>query len=119
MRLRALALTIAMFASHGAIGRLQGQSASWLDAPKPTSWNAPGLAIPAAPRVDSPVDQRCRALARPPQMDEDARVRNQGWDLVDAFQGGWQVLLVRGTAGYDGMCRPLQYRDFVFARGVF
>jgi len=27
--------------------------------------------------------------------------------------------VIRGTAGYDGMCRPLQYQDFVFVRGAF
>jgi hypothetical protein len=25
----------------------------------------------------------------------------------------------RGTAGYDGMCRPRQYQDFVFVGSVF
>jgi hypothetical protein len=52
-------------------------------------------------------------------LDEDTRVRNRGWDLVGGYQGGWQMLVIRGTAGYDGMCRPRQYQDFVFVRGVF
>src|SRR5262249_44971049 len=60
-----------------------------------------------------------RDEARPPQVDEDKQVRSQGWDLVGPFQGGWQVLLNRGAAGYDGMCRPLKYQDFVFVRGAF
>jgi hypothetical protein len=64
------------------------------------------------------VNPRCRGLARPPQLDEDKRLRDQGWDLVGAYQGGWQILVIRGTAGYDGMCRPRQYQDFVFVRGV-
>ena len=46
-------------------------------------------------------------------------MRERGWDLVGAFQGGWQVLVIRATAGYDGMCRPRQYQDFVFVRGQF
>jgi len=29
------------------------------------------------------------------------------------------MLVIQGTAGYDGMCRPRQYQDFVFLRGVF
>ena len=58
-------------------------------------------------------------MARPPQLDEDKRVRDQGWDLVGAYQGGWQVVAIRGTAAYDGMCRPQRYQDFVFVRGVF
>src|SRR5262249_2179461 len=66
-----------------------------------------------------PLDSRCRALARPPQIEEDKRVREQGWDLVGAFQGGWQVLVIRGTASYDGMCRPREFQAFVFVRGVF
>jgi hypothetical protein len=28
-------------------------------------------------------------------------------------------VVVRGAAGYDGMCRPRQYQDFVFVRGAF
>ena len=27
--------------------------------------------------------------------------------------------MVQGAAGYDGMCRPRQYQDFVFVRGIF
>lgn len=116
---RVTSLTIAIVACHPAIGRAQGKVASWLDEPKPASWNKPGLSIPAAPKTQGPVDAKCRELARPPQLDEDKRVRDQGWDLVGAYQGGWQILVIRGTAGYDGMCRPRQYQDFVFVRGVF
>ena len=29
------------------------------------------------------------------------------------------MLVIRGTAGYDGMCRPRQFQDFVFLRGAF
>jgi heat shock protein HslJ len=29
------------------------------------------------------------------------------------------VLVLRGTAGYDGMCRPRAYQAFVFVKGVF
>jgi hypothetical protein len=28
-------------------------------------------------------------------------------------------IVIRGTASYDGMCRPRQYQAFVFVRGVF
>src|SRR4030095_9207326 len=71
------------------------------------------------PSVQGAIDRRCRELARQPELEEDKRLRGQGWDLIGAYQGGWQVLVIRGTAGYDGMCRPLQYQDFVFVRGVF
>jgi heat shock protein HslJ len=50
---------------------------------------------------------------------EDARVRDQGWHLIDAYQGGWHVLVIPATASYDGMCRPLQYQHFVFVGGAF
>ena len=29
------------------------------------------------------------------------------------------MLVVRGAANYDGMCRPRDYQDFVFVRGAF
>jgi hypothetical protein len=116
---RVTLLIIAIAASHSAIGQSQGNVASWLDEPKLPSWNKAGLPIPAAPRVQGDVDPRCRELARPPTLEEDKHLRDQGWDLVGAFQGGWQILVMRGTAGYDGMCRPRQFQDFVFVRGVF
>jgi hypothetical protein len=117
--IRLAALIIAVVASFPGTCRSQGTAASWLDQPKPPSWNKPGMSIPAAPRVQGPIDPRCRALARPAELEEDKRLRRQGWDLVGAYQGGWRILLIRGTASYDGMCRPLQYQDFVFVRGVF
>jgi LppP/LprE lipoprotein len=117
--MRVTLLMIAIVTCHPAIGRSQVSVASWLDEPKPASWNKPRVPIPAAPRIQGNMDPRCRDLARPPELEEDKRVREQGWDLVGAYQGGWQILVIRGTAGYDGMCRPRQYQDFVFVRGVF
>jgi hypothetical protein len=114
-----VSMTIAMVTGHPAFGWPQGNVASWLDAPKPASWNKPGSGIPAAPKIQGTVDPRCREAARPPQLNEDKGVRDQGWDLVGTYQGGWDMLVIRGTAGYDGMCRPRQYQDFVFVRGVF
>jgi LppP/LprE lipoprotein len=116
---RVMSLIIAIVACHPAIARPQGKVASWLDEPKPASWNTPGLSIPPAPPLQGSMDPRCRELARPPQSEEDKRVRDQGWDLIGAYQGGWQIVVIRGTAGYDGMCRPRQFQDFVFVRGVF
>lgn len=94
------------------------QSASWLDASAPTGWNVANADVPAAPAMPAG-DARCRATARPAQVDADKRVQDRGWQLVGAFQGGWQVIVVRGAAGHDGMCRPLQYQDFVFVDGAF
>ena len=110
---------ITILACHPGIGRSQVKQASWLDDPKPSSWNSRGLSIPAAPRIQANMDSRCRDAARPPELEQDKRLRDHGWDLVGAYQGGWQILVLRATAGYDGMCRPLQYQDFVFVRGVF
>lgn len=115
---RVASLLIAM-ACHDGIGRAQGTAAAWLDAAKPASWNTPGAPIPAAPKIEGAVDPRCRDAARPPRLDEDRRVRKQGWDLVGAYQGGWEIVVISGTAGYDGMCRPRQYQHFVFVRGAF
>jgi hypothetical protein len=92
--------------------------ATWLDASQPVSWNKPGLAVPAAPRIEASVDPRCRDLARPPELEEDRLLREQGWDLVGPYQGGWQTRVILATAGYDGMCRPRQYQGFVFVHGV-
>jgi heat shock protein HslJ len=116
---RAAALTMAIVSLHLPTASTQVKSASWLDAAKPASWNKAGLSVPAAPTVQDNVDIRCRELARPPESAEDIRVKERGWDLVGAFHGGWQVVVIRGTAGYDGMCRPRQYQDFVFLRGTF
>lgn len=113
------ALMLAMLTARAATGRSQGEGAFWLDDAKPRSWNSPGMAIPAAPKTYGPADERCRELARPPELKEDASIQNQGWDLVGPYLGGWLVLIIRGAASYDGMCRPLQYQDFVFLRGVF
>src|SRR5262245_552023 len=95
-------------------GHSQSQARSWLDEPNPASWNKPGAAIPAAPKLQETVDPRCRELTRPAQSAEDKQVRGLGWDLVGAYQGGWQIVVIGGTAGYDGMCRPRQFQNFVF-----
>jgi len=113
------AMAVAMVFGHATVGWPQAKAGSWLDQAKPTAWSTTGPAIPGAPKVQGAADPRCREAARPPQLDEDKRVREQGWDLVGAFQGGWEMLVIRGTAGYDGMCRPRQYQDFVFVRGAF
>jgi hypothetical protein len=117
--LRAMTVAAAMVLCHAAAGWAQERAGSWLDDEKPRSWNKPGAAIPGAPKIAGDADPRCRETMRPPQLDEDKRVRAQGWNLVGAYQGGWEILVIRGTAGYDGMCRPRQYQDFVFVRGAF
>lgn len=119
MLVRVILLTIAIVGYDAGVGRAQTKVPSWLDQSKPASWNKPGGAIPAAPKTQGKVDPRCKEQARQPELDGDKRLREQGWDLVGPYQGGWQVVVIRATAGYDGMCRPQQYQDFVFVRGVF
>lgn len=116
---RLTCLTLAILAFDSKAGRAQGNAASWLDDPKPASWNSPGLSLPAAPRTEGPIDARCRTLARPAELQEDKLLQKNGWNLFGAYQGGWQVLMIQATASYDGMCRPRQYQVFVFVRGVF
>ena len=116
------AVSIALVA--GAVGcpvsgEAQAQAATWLNESKPASWNEPGLSIPAAPAIQADVNPGCREMARPPELEEDRALRDRGWLLDGAYQGGWGILVIRATAGYDGMCRPWQYQVFVFARGDF
>lgn len=112
------ALTIALLAVAPA-ARL-AQVASWLDEPKPASWNRPAAPIPRAPTLrDTNTDPRCKEMARPAETAPDRRVRERGWQLVGAYEGGWEILVIRATAGYDGMCRPRAYQGFVFVRGMF
>jgi hypothetical protein len=113
------AIAFSMTLGNAAVGLPQRTAGSWLDDAAPRSWNRPGAAIPAAPKVEESPDRRCRGTARPPQLPEDRRLRDRGWDLVGPYQGGWDMLVITGTASYDGMCRPRQYQEFVFVRGVF
>lgn len=112
--LLAVAIAICLLESGSA-----ANAASWLDTSKPAGWNKAGLPIPAAPHVQGTVDPRCRALNRPAKSQEDRRVRSRGWDLVGPYRTGWQVVVILGTASYDGMCRPWRYQGFVFVHGTF
>jgi hypothetical protein len=89
----------------------------WLNETTLPSWNSPGAPIPVAPCME--IDPRCRELARPAELDEDKLVQEQGWRLEGPYQGGWGIVVVLGAAGYDGMCRPVQFQAFVFVDGVF
>src|SRR5690606_27401702 len=115
---RFMAPLVAVVVGLTAAGTALGQTASWLDHPTPSAWNTPSQPMPAPPAVRGNADPRCRDSARPPQLAEDKLVRERGWDLAGSFHGGWQIVVIRGAAAYDGMCRPLQYQAFVFVRGA-
>jgi hypothetical protein len=93
---------------------------NWLDEPL-ASWNVQGMSIPnAAPRDGTvPIDPRCVRLHRPPETAEDTAVAAAGWTLYRAYQSGWGIRLVSGLTDHDGMCRPVNYQEFVFVHGIF
>ncbi|MBA2597275.1 MAG: LppP/LprE family lipoprotein [Chloroflexia bacterium] len=118
-RCNALRMTLlAVFLIPLMPASLAAQEQSWLDGDLP-SWNAPGMAIPAAPAVDGNPDPRCAERERPAETAEDDALIAEGWRLFLPYQRGWEVTLIPGLAGYDGMCRPLGYQYFVFVDGVF
>lgn len=118
--MRITAWTFAIAACVGAgLAPSQSLADSWLDQPKLPAWNRSGLSVPKPPQVQGPADPRCQALTRPTELKEDTVLRDAGWKLVGEYRGGWQVLVILATAGYDGMCRPLQFQGFVFVRGKF
>jgi hypothetical protein len=112
-------LTLAIVGGHAAVAWTQDRAPVWLDETKPASWNTRAAAVPDAPKLQGNSDSRCGEAARPPESEADRRVRGRGWQLVGAYEGGWEIVVIRGTAGYDGMCRPRGYQDFVFVRGTF
>jgi hypothetical protein len=94
---------------------------AWLDQSPPAAWSAPGASVPPAPAGAGavPVDPRCTEQNRPPETPADRLVAGAGWTVYGSYLAGWNVQVVRGLAGYDGMCRPLQYQEFVFVDGAF
>jgi hypothetical protein len=113
-----LALEAFALATWAAAGS-QPAAPLWLDAPQLPSWNRPGMPIPGAPKGEKNPDPRCHALARTPASKDEGEVSAHGWDLVGPVSAAHQIRVIVGTADYDGMCRPRQYQEFVFVRGVF
>jgi hypothetical protein len=99
---------------------LAAAAGSWLDAPL-ASWTAPGGSVPTAEPsgVEPAADPRCTAALRPPETPEDEAVVAAGWSLFGTYESGWNVRIVRGLVGHDGMCRPAGYNIFVFVGGAF
>jgi hypothetical protein len=77
------------------------------------------MPIPPAPQGQKNLDPRCRESMREPASAVDQQVRARGWDLVGPTLEREQIRVIVGTSNYDGMCRPRQYQEFVFVRGIF
>jgi hypothetical protein len=91
---------------------------SWLDQPL-SNWNTPGMDLPQAPPMDPSTNPQCLNQGRPAETDADQAVSDAGWTLFGGYNGGWNTFVVRGLSGYDGMCRPLGFNEFVFVDGQF
>jgi hypothetical protein len=46
-------------------------------------------------------------------------VAGAGWTLFGDYRAGWGIVSVNGLSGYDGMCRPTGFNEFVFVDGAF
>ena len=97
-------------------------SGSWLDQSPPANWNVRNGTFPTPPPDSVSPNPACLAQAKTPSGPEESAVAGAGWRLFDApavgaAAGGLKV--VSGTAGYDGMCRPMAYNQFVFVDGGF
>ena len=77
------------------------------------------MPIPTAPMNFFLNEDFCTRSTRPAQTAEDHLITERGWTLWGPFEGGWGMTIVRGTAGFDGMCRPMGYQFFVFIDGAF
>jgi hypothetical protein len=111
------AVLVAMLASGLFMTGTARADGSWLD-DQSVTWNSPGMAIPQPIETTGELDPRCNQQARPPELDEDSQIVAAGWTPFGSYQGGWGIKIVRGLAGYDGMCRPMEYQAFVFVDGM-
>jgi hypothetical protein len=102
----------------GLLPSIAQADGSWLDQPL-SNWNQAGMAIPQAPPMPAGTNPRCITQRRPIETDADQAVDDAGWTIFGGYQAGWNTFVVRGLAGYDGMCRPLTYNEFVFVDGQF
>jgi hypothetical protein len=89
---------------------------SWLEVNPLVNWNKPGAGLPTPPSAPSP-DPRCLEQARPAISPQDKAVTAAGWTLVGAAQLFGRTRAFLATAGFDGMCRPLDFQGFVFLEG--
>ncbi|HEX2184673.1 MAG TPA: LppP/LprE family lipoprotein, partial [Chloroflexota bacterium] len=101
-------------------------SSSWLDQPQPANWNGYYASIPSAPTLSPapgeaapPLDPQCTATERAATTQADEMLTAAGWRLFGqpVTSSNGEVKVVSALSGYDGMCRPMGYQQFVFAEG--
>ncbi len=88
MRSRRCAIPLLLALLVALVPRPGGAQSSWLDGGQ-GDWNAPGMAIPAAPASAAELSPPCARLVRPAETAEDAAVTARGWRLVGAYQPRW------------------------------
>lgn len=111
------ALGVLLWAASG-VARADGV---WLDTPV-VNWNTPGMALPPAPGDPeaAPLNPLCAERQPPPQTALEQAVAVAGWiAFTPASESSDGVVIVIGSSGYDGMCRPLGFQAFVFVDEVF
>jgi hypothetical protein len=86
---------------------------AWLDNPTLT-WNSAQMNVPQAPPFDPSVDPRCASQLQAASTAAGRAVEAAGWKLFVPPIVSDNVQIVRGLAGFDGMCRPMAYQAFVF-----
>lgn len=103
------------------LGALLVQMPSWLDEPTPRPWNQAAMAIPTPQAPDDfSIDPLCLGTnTRWAENAADQALVDAGWTLFAGYRAGWGVAVINGTSGFDGMCRPVGYHEFVFVDGVF
>jgi hypothetical protein len=96
----------------------------WLDKAEqeqdkaPKIWNKSGNTIPHAPR-HAELDPQCRAGRYVAVTPEEKSLVKAGWFLMSRGLEHNGVIVVGAQAANDGMCRPLQYQQFVFVHGRY
>jgi hypothetical protein len=91
----------------------------WLDGPL-RNWNKPPLVIPNGKAdLQGITTNRCGKEVRIPRTPQDRQVTRAGWVLVAPARTSGSTVIAQGMLDVDGMCRPLQYQDSVFAGRKF
>jgi hypothetical protein len=76
------------------------------------------MQLPRAAAI--PQDERnvdCKP--KPASTNEERALSGLGWFISSSVRDGHGVIIVSVSQGFDGMCRPEGYQDFVFVNGKF